>query len=27
MYPDEKEGREHYSDDLKRKWDDHFKDF
>jgi protein kinase A len=27
MYPDEKEGREQYSDDLKRKWDDHFKDF
>jgi protein kinase A len=27
MYPDEKEGREHYSDDLRRKWDDHFKDF
>jgi protein kinase A len=26
-YPDEKEGREHYSDDLRRKWDDHFKDF
>lgn len=27
MYPDEKEGRELYSDDLRRKWDDHFKDF
>jgi len=26
-YPDEKEGRESYTDDLKRKWDDHFKDF
>ncbi|KUJ06300.1 camp-dependent protein kinase A [Mollisia scopiformis] len=26
-YPDEKAGREPYSDELKRKWEDHFKDF
>ncbi|KAF8859788.1 camp-dependent protein kinase A [Acephala macrosclerotiorum] len=26
-YPDEKAGREVYSDELKRKWEDHFKDF
>lgn len=26
-YPDEKSVREHYSDELKGKWEDHFKDF
>ena len=27
MYPDEKAGREPYSNEMRRKWDDHFKDF
>ena len=27
VYPDEKEGREPYTDELSRKWEDHFKDF
>jgi len=27
IYPDEKVGREPYTDDLKKKWEDHFKDF
>ncbi|KAE8454456.1 hypothetical protein EG329_000079 [Mollisiaceae sp. DMI_Dod_QoI] len=26
-YPDEKAGRESYTDEMKKKWDDHFKDF
>lgn len=27
FYPDEKEGRERYTEDLEKKWDSHFKDF
>ncbi|KAK2624863.1 hypothetical protein QTJ16_006056 [Diplocarpon rosae] len=27
MYPDEKEGRERYTEDLEKKWESHFKDF
>lgn len=27
LYPDEKEGREKYTEELEKKWDWHFKDF
>jgi len=27
LYPDEKEGREPYSSEMRHKWEDHFKDF
>jgi len=27
IYPDEKGGREPYTDELSKKWEDHFKDF
>jgi protein kinase A len=27
VYPDEKSKRESYTDELRGKWDDHFKDF
>ena len=27
IYEDEKPGREHYSDEMEKKWDGHFKDF
>jgi protein kinase A len=27
LYPDEKEGRQEYSSELRNRWDDYFKDF
>lgn len=27
LYPDEKEGRDRYTEDLEKKWDSHFRDF